>query len=155
MKTLIVYASFHHKNTEKIAKTIGSVFKAKVIPFSEVNYQEISKADLIGFGSGVYFSKFHKGLIGLVENLPQMNKKVFLFSTSGVRKNFLLNRSHLHFKKILQEKKFKVIGEFNCLGFDNYGILKLFGGINRKRPNKKDIKKAKKFAQSIYNTYKT
>ena len=79
------------------------------------------------------------------------NKKCFLFSTSGIKKNFLLNRSHEHFKKILKNKNFNIIGEFNSLGFDTYGLLKIVGGINKKRPNKKDIKKAENFAQSIKN----
>ncbi len=148
MKTLIVYVSFHHKNTEKIAEAISSVLNAKLVKASEVKEEEIVNADLIGFGSGVYLGKFHKKLIKLVENLPEFeNKKAFLFSTSGVRKNFILNRSHKNFKKKL--KGFQIIGEFNCKGFDTFGFLKFFGGLNKGRPNQKDIKKAEEFAKSL------
>ncbi len=152
MKIIIIYASFHHRNTEKVAKIISSTLGAKLVKFSEVKKEEIGRADLVGFGSGVYYSKFHKGLIDLVDNLPQMeNKKAFLFSTSGMRKNFILNRSHRHFKNKLKEKGFKILGEYDCRGYDTYSLLKLIGGINRGRPNKKDLKGAKKFAKSIRN----
>ncbi len=150
MDILIIYASFHHKNTEKIAKEIGEILKARVVNFLEVKKEEIEKADFVGFGSGVYFSKFHKGLIKLVKKLPEMEeKKTFIFSTSGMRKNIFLNRSHSHFKKELENKNFKIVGEFNCLGHDSYAFLKYFGGINKGRPNEKDIENASNFARSI------
>jgi len=100
LKILIIYISFHNKNTEKIARAIGDELGAKIIPFSMANIKEIQEADLVGFGSGVYFSKFHNLLNRFIENLPNMNnKKTFIFSTSGIKKNIILNRSHEHFSK--------------------------------------------------------
>ncbi len=154
MKVIIIYTSIHHGNTEKVAKAIASVLGARLFKSSEVKYKDIEKADLIGFGSGVYLSRFHKNLSDLIKDLPEMrNKKSFLFSTSGIRKNFILNRSHSNFRKILEDKGFKVIGEFDCRGWDTYGPLKLVGGINKGRPNKKDLKKAKKFARSVLSRF--
>ncbi len=150
MKILIVYASIHHKNTEKIAESISSELQAKTIPFFEAKEKELQEANIIGFGSGVYYSKFHRGLIKFVESLPDMkDKKVFVFSTAGIRKNILLNRSHSHFKKVLKKKNSKIIGEFDCLGWDTNGILEKFGGLNKGRPNKKDLENAKIFAKEI------
>ena len=150
MKTIIVYASIHHKNTEKIAKAIASELNAKAVPFFEITKEDIEKAQVIGFGSGVYYSKFHKGLINFVKDLPDVKgKKAFLFSTAGMRKNFLLNRSHSHFKKILKEKNFEIIGEFDCLGWDTNGLLEKIGGINKGRPDKKDLEDAKNFAKGL------
>ncbi len=147
---LIIYASFHHKNTEKIAKEIGNALGAKVVNFLNVTEEEIKKAELIGFGSGVYLSKFHKGLVKLTESLPKMEgKKAFLFSTSGMRRNMFLNRSHDHFKDILKEKGFEIVGEFNCLGYDTYGPLKYIGGVNKGRPSQKDLEEAKLFARNL------
>jgi len=152
LKILIIYISFHNKNTEKIARAIGDELGAKIIPFSMANIKEIQEADLVGFGSGVYFSKFHNLLNRFIENLPNMNnKKTFIFSTSGIKKNIILNRSHEHFSKLLNRKEFNIIGEFNCLGFDYNGPLKLIGGINKGRPNKRDIQKARLFAKSLKN----
>ncbi len=152
MKGLIIYASYHHKNTEKIAQIIGSVLEIKIVNFLDLDKNQIKDFDLIGFGSGVYLSKFHKGLINLVKNLPYSeNKKAFLFSTSGVKSNIILNRSHKHFKKILKEKNFEILSEFNCPGYDTYSLLKVVGGVNKQRPNQEDLEKAKIFAQSIKN----
>lgn len=150
MDALIVYASIHHGNTEKIAREMGPVLDARAIKLSEVEQKDIEKADLVGFGSGVYFSNFHKGLIKLVEDLPEMeDKKAFLFSTSGMKANNVFNRAHDKFKKILKKKKFKVVGEFNCPGYDTYSVLKFVGGIHKNRPNHKDRERARKFAESI------
>ena len=150
MKTLIIYASIHHKNTEKIAETIASELQTKAIPFFEAKEEGLQKAKIIGFGSGVYYSKFHKGLIEFVEKLPDMKgKKAFVFSTAGIKKNVILNRSHIRFKKILKEKNFEIIGEFDCLGWDTNGLLEKIGGLNKGRPNEKDLKNAKNFAKKL------
>ena len=150
MKTLIIYASIHHKNTEKIAETIASELQTKAIPFFEAKEEDLQKANIVGFGSGVYYSKFHKGLIEFVEKLPDMKgKKAFVFSTAGIRKNIILNRSHIRFKKVLKEKNFEIIGEFDCLGWDTNGLLEKIGGLNKGRPNEKDLKNAKNFAKKL------
>jgi flavodoxin len=150
MKTLIIYASTHHGNTEGVAQEIGSVLNAKTVKFFEVSREDIEAADLIGLGSGIYFTNFHKGLLDLVKNLPEIKgKKVFLFSTSGMKGNNIFNRSHDKFKKALKDKDAEVVGEFNCPGYDTYSILKFIGGINRGRPDQKDVDRARRFAQSL------
>ncbi|MGM0629216.1 MAG: flavodoxin family protein [Patescibacteria group bacterium] len=150
MKTIIIYASIHHGNTEKIAKEIGSVLGAEVLKFSEVSQEDIEKADLVGFGSGIYFAKFHKALTSLTKGLPDMEgKSAFFFSTSGMKGNGLLNRSHDKFRRTLKERGFEVGGDFNCPGYDTYSVLKLAGGIHKGRPDQRDLEKAREFAESI------
>lgn len=150
MKNLIIYASIHHGNTEKIAREMGSVLDARLVKFHDITQEDIEKADIIGFGSGIYFTKFHKRLINLVKGLPEMKrKKAFFFSTSGMKGNNLLNKSHDKFRKILEEKNFKILGDFNCPGYDTYGVLKFIGGIHKGRPNQKDLEEARKFAEFI------
>jgi len=149
MKTAIIYASFHHKNTEKIAKAMADVLGTEAVNFIDADQQKIISADLVGFGSGVYFTKFHKGLLSFIKNLPESKgKKAFIFSTAGM-KNPLFNRGNYSARKILGKKGFKVIAEFECLGHDTNGPLKYIGGINKGRPNKDDIKKAEDFAKSL------
>ena len=150
MNILIIYASIHHGNTKEIAEVINEELEGKIVSFTDVSLEEIEEADLIGFGSGIYLAKFHRGLLDLIKELPQMeNKKTFLFSTAGIKQNIFLNRGHKSAKKILKNKGFKIVGEFDCLGEDSYGPLKLIGGINKGRPNKKDKEKAKNFAKKI------
>ncbi|MFW5888712.1 MAG: flavodoxin, partial [Patescibacteria group bacterium] len=60
-----------------------------------------------------------------------------------------LNIAHGHFKKKLEKKGFRLVGEFNCLGYDTYSLLKAVGGINKNRPDSKDMDKAERFARTL------
>lgn len=149
MNVLIIYQSIHHQNTEKIARIMAEVLRAKIIKPSEIKSDEILNYDLVGFGSGIYFWRHHQSLINFVKDLkPVKNKKAFIFSTSGLpcRKIF-----HWHLRKLLIKKGFKIVGEFNCPGFDTFSLLNFFGGLNRGRPNEIDFEKARNFAKSLIN----
>ncbi len=150
IKTLIIYFSIHHQNTEKIAKVIAEVLNADLKRVDQTKPKEIDNYDLIGFGSGIYFGNYHRALIDFVKNLPEVkNKNCFIFSTSGRPESIFFNLFTKNFKKILEKKGFKIIGQFNCPGFDTYGLLKFIGGINKGRPNEKDMELAKKFAYNL------
>jgi len=151
MLTLIIYHSIHHGNTEKIAQVMADVLKAKLIKSDDVDLNSISYHDLIGFGSGVYFGRTHRSLLKLVDKLPdQKGKKAFVFTTSGMGRVWLYNVLAKPLKKKLLEKNFKIVGEFNCRGWDTYPIyVRPFGGINKGRPNEKDLEKAREFARNL------
>jgi flavodoxin len=74
MKVLIVYTSFHHFNTLKIAQEIAKVLHAKLVKPNEINPQDVVKYDLVGFGSGIYFWKHHKSLLEFVDRLPFLSR---------------------------------------------------------------------------------
>ncbi|MCX7778682.1 MAG: flavodoxin family protein [Patescibacteria group bacterium] len=150
MKSLIIYLSFHHQNTEKVAQVMAHFLKAKLVKPPEIQPAEVLNYDLIGFGSGIYFGQYHHRLIEFVKNLPPVqNKKAFIFSTSGRPESIFYNFFTRNFRKILEAKGFKVIGQFNCPGFDTFGLLKIIGGLNKGRPNEKDLEKAKNFVQDL------
>lgn len=150
MKALIICISIHHQNTLKIAEVIAEVLEAKIVRPSEIKLEEINNYDLIGFGSGIYFGNYHKSLINLAKNLPTVkDKKAFIFSTSGQPESVFFNLFTKNFKKILEKKGFEILGQFNCRGFDTFGLLKFFGGLHQGRPDKKDLEEAKKFAQNL------
>lgn len=152
MKTLIICVSIHHQNTEKIAKVMAEVLRVRIVKPSEIKPEEINNYDLIGFGSGIYFWRHHRSLINFVKNLaPVEKKKAFIFSTSGAK--YAKRIIHYSLRKLLIKKGFQIIGEFNCLGFDSFGLFKIFGGFNKGRPNEKDLEKAKKFAQDLLKQY--
>lgn len=146
METAIIYKSIHHGNTKKIAETIAGSLNADIFDLKEVKEDIIKDYDLIGFGSGIYFSKPHKNLMKFIDSLSdEKNKKAFVFSTSGKEKsefNDLL-------KNELSKKGFEILGEFNCKGFDTWGPLKLIGGLNKGKPDEEDLINAKKFAESL------
>jgi flavodoxin len=153
MKTLIICASIHHQNTQKIAEAMAEVLNAFVIKPEEVKIEELNQYDLIGFGSGIYLWKQHRALLKLADSLPEMNKNCFLFSTSG-DKNQDIAKWHKPLKDRLVKKGFKVLGDFNCLGWDTIGPLKLFGGMNKGRPDEKDLENAKEFAKKMLGDLK-
>jgi len=148
MKTLIICLSYHHKNTAKIALTLAGILKAEIKTPQEFNPNDLSGYDLVGFGSGVYYGKLDKSLLELANKLPQItDKKAFIFSTSGRTGN--APKFHQRLREKLESKGFSVVNEFNCAGFDTFGLFKLVGGTNKGRPNEEDIKEAEVFAQSL------
>ncbi len=150
MKTLIVYNSIHHGNTEKITKAMAKALEAKLLKPSEVNADTLAAYDLIGFGSGIYYFKHHKGLLNLVARLPELrDKRAFIFSTSGMSKAWHFSDFHKPLKQKLLAKGFDIIGEFDCRGWDTVGVFKLIGGISKSRPNQKDLERAENFAKEL------
>ena len=147
MKTLIVYTSVHHQNTEKVAKVMAEELEADLIPSRMRNPKRSRRDDLIGFGSGIYFGKHHKTLLQFVETLPPVTqKKAFVLSTCGDGK-----MHHTALKEKLANRGFLVVDEFCCKGWDTVGPLKLFGGINKGRPDENDLAAARAFAQGLKN----
>ncbi|MBC2581404.1 flavodoxin family protein [Clostridium sp. DJ247] len=146
MKTLIIYTSVHHGNTEKIGKAMAECSNADIIETNDVNVNNLRDYDLIGFGSGIYKGKLHKNIIDLIDKLPVFhNKKAFVFSTSGQGKTKYNNLV----EKNLEEHGFEVIGSFACRGYDTFGPFKLIGGIAKGRPNDDDFKNAKSFVEEL------
>jgi flavodoxin len=149
MKTLIIYQSIHHGNTEKVAKKIAEVLGADLKKPNEVKPEDLANYDLIGFGSGIYFMKFHVSILNFINALPNMaGKKVFSFCTHG-SPFFPPGGWNKNFQAMLQAKGFAVVGGFQCEGFDTWGPFKLFGGLCKGRPNEKDLDRAAKFAEGL------
>ena len=152
MKTLIIYQSIHHGNTEKVAKAIAKTLDAELLRVDQVELDAnmLSDYDLIGFGSGIYGGKHHESLFAFVDKLPSMeNKKAFIFSTRGIIKLPFIPDFHKPLKKKLQGKGFNIIGEFSCRGWITLGVFKIAGGLSKSKPDEKDLRQAENFASSL------
>lgn len=147
MKTIIIYKSTHKENTRRIGETMAKVIGAEMKEPEGIGEMDaLSGYDLIGFGSGIYGGKPDKSLIEFAGKLPAMaGKKAFIFSTSGSGDN----KSHKTLKEILMAKGFVIAGEFACKGYSDWGPFKLFGGMNKGKPDELDFKNAEKFAQGL------
>ncbi|MEM3555158.1 MAG: flavodoxin family protein [Candidatus Micrarchaeia archaeon] len=143
MKSLVVYISVHHGNTKRVAEAIASELGAKLVKADEVEPNSVLKYDLVGFGSGIYIFNYHRSILSLVEKLPKVKKRAFVFSTSGSGK------PQGDLRRRLEEKGFEVVGEFHCKGWDTVGPLKFFGGINKGKPDENDLERAREFARSL------
>lgn len=148
MKTLIVYISVHHQNTEKVAKVMAEELGADLVTIEEAQSRSLDEYDLFGFGSGIYFMKHHKTLLRFAEKLPAViGRRAFIFSTSGEGGT----RKHAALKDKLVYRGFSIVGEYSCKGWDTFGLLKLIGGINKGRPDAEDLEKARIFARGLLN----
>jgi flavodoxin len=154
MKSLIVLFSYHHNNTEKIAKVIAKVLNAEIKTPQQINPEELQDYDLIGFGSGIYSAKHHKYLLELADELPEVNNRgAFLFSTAGITGKSKAAKDHAILREKLQSKGYIIIDEFQCKGFNTNSFLRLFGGMNKGRPNAQDLKNAEEFALKLENMH--
>ena len=150
MKSLMVLYSYHHHNTEKVAKVFAKVLDAEIKIPKEIKPEELQEYDLIGFGSGIYSAKHHESLLDLADSLPQVtNKKAFIFSTAGITGKSKASNDHTTLREKLESKGYIIVDEFQCKGFNTNSFLKLFGGMNKGRPNAKDLKNAEDFALKV------
>ena len=154
VKSLVVVFSYHHNNTEKIANACANVLGAEVKTPQQVTPEEISKFDLVGFGSGIYSATFDPSVLDLADRLPNAGgKNAFLFSTYGapgfVANREFIEKNHEQIRKKLQAKGYTVIGEFGCAGWNTNSFLQYFGGLNKGRPNAEDLRNAEEFARNM------
>ena len=147
MKTAIVYASVHHKNTEKVVKAIAEKHpEIELIDATKTILKDLASYDLIGFASGIFYGKFHKSLLSFItENLP-LRKKVFVMYTCGSDRS----ESYLKdIKDLIKSKECTLTAAYSCLAYDTFGPFKLIGGINKGHPNEADLQKAVDFYESL------
>jgi flavodoxin len=150
VKLQLVVLSYHHDNTRKIAQVLSAALDAPTRTPQEVDPDELSRYDLIGLGSGIYDGKHHASLLELADRLPpSASKRALIFSTSSIQEKGKVARDHSLLRRTLQAKGYRIVGEFSCRGFNTNSFLRFFGGINRGRPNAKDLEHAKEFAQSL------
>jgi len=150
MNSLLVLYSCHHNNTEKIAKVFAKVLDAQIKTPQQINLEELQEYSLIGLGSGIYGAKHHEYLLNLADRLPQVtNKKAFIFSTSAITGEAKVAKDHSLLREKLQSKGYIIVDEFACKGFNTNSFLKLFGGMNKGRPNVEDLKNAEEFASNL------
>ncbi len=150
LNALIVLFSYHHKNTEKIAKVFAKVFNAQIKTPKQTSPKEPQQYDLVGFGAGIDSGKHYRELLDFADALPQVtDKKAFIFSTSGMTGEKKLTKDHSALRDKLQSKGYLIADEFQCKGFNTNSFLKYFGGMNKGRPDEEDLKHAEEFAQNL------
>ena len=150
MKSLLVVFSYHHNNTEKIAKVFARVLDAKIKKPQQIDPEELQEYDLMGFGAGIDSGKHYKPVLDLADRIPQVNnKKAFIFSTSALTGEKKAANDHSTLREKLQSKGYIIVDEFQCKGFNTNSFMRFFGGMNRGRPNAEDLKNAEEFAQNL------
>lgn len=149
MKTAVVYYSRHHENTKKLLDAMAENNDITLIDVTKMSNADLNEYDLIGFASGIYYSKYHKTVLNFAKNNLPQNKKVFFVHTYGVYKEG-------HTKAIREEvskKSALITGEYGSLGFNTFGPFKLIGGIAKNHPDKDEIKGAVSFYENLVKKY--
>ena len=145
MKTAIIYYSKHHGNTKKLLDAIAMQGGVTLIEASGGPRIETSTYEMIGFASGIYYSKFHQSVLQFAEKNLQRDMKVFFIYTCGMKRKNYTDA----IKLIADSKGARTLGIYGCLGFDTFGPLKFIGGIAKGRPNDEDIAGAAKYYQEM------
>ena len=137
-----------------MAKVLAEVLGARIVAPREVSPAELAGYDLVGFGSGIDSGKHYKPILDLADKLPSVDaKKAFIFSTCGapafiVTEGFIRS-NHAALRAKLEARGYAIVSEFGCPGFNTNMFLRYFGGLNKKRPNVEDLKRAEAFARDL------
>ncbi len=154
MNCLLIVYSYHHNNTLKVAEVFAKALDGKIVNPQQTDPELPCEYDLVGFGAGIDSGKHYKQLLDFAETLPQAaGKRAFIFSTSGVSNPTYQEKIHTCLREKLQTKGYLIVGEFNCHGFNTNSFLKLFGGMNKGRPNTEDLAAAEEFAKNLKQTF--
>jgi flavodoxin len=146
--SLIVCVSEHHGNTRAVAEAMAAAIGAEVRDPEAVDLGDLGRYDLVGFGSGIYVGVVHPRLIELVDRLPPgEGRSAFTFSTSGMFLLPWLGTSDL--RNRLRDHGYRLLDDFNCRGLDTVGPLRFVGGLNRGRPDARDLARATQFARDM------
>ncbi|MDO5725659.1 MAG: flavodoxin [Tissierellia bacterium] len=142
-KMAIVYASIHHKNTEKLLKGAIEGLNIDLIDATKNIEADLSNYEIVGFASGIYAFKLHKSIYNFIEK-NEIPKEIVLIYTSGTGGLSYAKR----FKKYLSDRNITIKSVFECKALDTFFVLKLVGGINKDRPNREDIDACRKFLKN-------
>ena len=83
MKTAICYYSRHHGNTRKVLDAMAGEGGVGLIDVTAQQAVRLEEYDCIGFASGVYFGKFHDGVLSFARKYLPQGKPVFFVCTYG------------------------------------------------------------------------
>lgn len=147
MKILTVVESTHLGNTMKIAEAMAEAADMTITTVDRAVKFRPGDFDLVGFGSGIYYGKHSSKLMNYVKKLDSRKARVFVFSTSGTGNE----KNNGALEDLLKSKNKTVLGSFCCKGHDRFAIFKLVGGLNKGRPDGRDLENARRFIMSVIN----
>lgn len=149
MKTIIIYESKHHGNTKKVCDRVAAECQVELIEAGNVGVDfKWEDYDMVGFASGIAYSKFYDSVSRAAEQIPAGKGTFFIYTCAKNDKDFAAK-----IKKVIEERGAKCLGSYGCRGFNTYGPLKLIGGMNKSNPNEDELKAAVEFVKKVEETY--
>lgn len=145
MKTAIVYYSAHHGNTKKLIDAIAAKHDLTLVNAAREDSCDLSEFELVGFASGIYYSKFHKSVLLMAKDKLPEGKKVFFLYTYGAKKDGYTKA----IREAVAGKNAEIVGEYGCFGFNTFGPFKLVGGMAKGHPDESEIAGAVSFFEGL------
>lgn len=145
MKTAIIYYSKHHGNTKKLLDAIAQKHDVTLIDITQTPNASLRGYDMVGFASGIYYSKFHKSILKYAEEKLPDGMPVFFLYTYGAEKKGYTDA----ITEAVKKRHAEILGSFGCFGFNTFGPFKLIGGIAKGHPNKDDLAHAVAFYEEL------
>ncbi len=148
MKTAIIYYSRHHENTKQLLDAIcqASADEITLFDVTETASANLEEYDMIGFASGIYYSKFEKRVLSFAKNNTPSGKDIFFIYTCGAVKNGYTDA----IREALSGTDANILDEYGCLGFDTFGPFKLIGGIAKNHPDADELQQAVSFYNNLH-----
>ena len=137
MKTVIIYESKHHGNTEKLVKAVAEAYGIDCFDAEKNRGVDLTAYDCIGFASGIVGGSFYKNVIGYARRVPDNTPVFFLYTCSRNDKDYAAGM-----KEITEARGCRTLATYGCRGFNTFGPLKLIGGINQDHPNDAELRAA-------------
>lgn len=104
---------------------------------------DLKDYDVIGFASGIYYSKFHQSVLNFASvNMPEYKNTFFICTYGG-------KPSYDSILQAVQEKAVHILGTYGCKGYDTFGPFKLIGGVAKGHPTQEEVEKAVDFYQEV------
>ena len=147
MKILVILNSTHRQNTMKIAEAMAEAADMTITTVDKAAKYRLSDFDIVGFGSGIYYGKHSVKLLSFVKKLDSSEANAFVFSTSGTGNE----KNNRPLENLLRGRNKTVLGSFCCKGHDQFAVFKLVGGLNKGRPDGRDLENARRFIMSVVN----
>ena len=148
-KAIIICESIYHGNTIKIAQAMAHRLSCQIMGYDEAIQANLESYEVIGLGSGIYFTRHHPKLFDVIKKLKP-DQKVFVFSTRG---NPRVGKYHQAIHEALKNHGIKNYGDFSSKGYDRTGPFVIFNGGNKGRPNEVDLEKADQFIKQKFPDY--
>ena len=144
MKSLLIYASQHHGNTEKLVRYLAAQYDLTLVNAQETTQVDMEDYDLIGFASGIDFGRLYPSVSALAEQLPS-GKAVYVMYTCARDQE----RYGKEIQKLAEKKGSRYLGKYACKGYNTYGPWKMIGGMNKGHPDEKELQAACVFYEQM------
>ena len=148
MKSLIVYDSRHHGNTEKLVRHLADRYGITLVDAQSALTLADEAYDLIGFASGMDFGKFYPTVTALAQTLPPGKRVYALYTCARDQAKY-----GLEIEEIAGQRQCRYLGKYGCKGYNTYGPLKILGGMNKGHPDEAELSGACTFYERIVSDF--